>query len=233
MMNNQPTKTSRRAFVSSLALGATAGLAGISNPVSASVTNDFLGISPLNKTSGQVDEALKNAGKKTFPVAFDGSQANPWPIIWSNVYYITNEMSGIENSGLGVIGILRHSGILFTFKDEVVEKYELGKVFGHDDPLTGKPALRNTMWDPKEGTLPPGLTGVQGLIAKGELFCACDMAYRHYSGNIAKERGLKPEDVYNDFVAHKHDGIHLSPSGVWALGRMATYGISYIDASVG
>lgn len=233
MKDNQSTKTSRRAFVSSLALGAGAGLAAISHPVRAGITSDLLGMSPLRENSSDVDKALKAVGQKEFPVAFDGSQANLWPIIWSNVYYITNEMSGTPNQDLGVIGVLRHSGILFTFKDELVAKYNLGEVFNHNDPLTGKPAMRNTMWEPKGDTLPPGLTGVKGLMEKGEFFCACDMAYRHYSGEIATQRGLKAEDVYNDFVANKHDGIELAPSGVWVLGRMATYGVSYIDASVG
>ena len=233
MKDIQSTKTSRRAFVSSLALGATAGMAAISHPVQASIRSELFGAHYLRKDSGTVDEALKSAGQKSFPVAFDGSQANPWPIIWSNVYYLTNEMSGISNADLGVIGVLRHSGILFTFKDDLIKEYQLGEVFGYNDPFTNQPATRNTLWEPKEGTMPAGLTGVKGLMDKGELFCACDMAYKHYSGMIAEKRGMKPEDVYNDFVSHKHDGIHLAPSGVWVLGRMSTYGVSYIDASVG
>lgn len=226
-------KNSRRAFMTTMAMGAGIGLSAMTAPITKGIIPDLLN-DPLSKEeSDVVDAQIKATGKMKFPVAFDGSQANPWPIIWSNVYFITNEMSGIANKDLGVIGVLRHSGILFTFKDELIKEYELGALFGFMNPETGEAINQNTLWDPVEGTLPPGLTGVKGLMEKGESFMACQMAYRHYAGIIAGQRGLNADDVYNDFVANKHDGIHLAPSGVWALGRMATYGVSYIDASVG
>lgn len=224
---------SRRAFMATLAMGAGAGLSAMTDSFANSALPDYFGKTLKREESDSVDKALRAAGKLEFPVAFDGSQANPWPIIWSNVYYITNEASGTANKDLGVVGVLRHSGILFTFKDELIKEYGLSKVFGFVDPETGEGPDANPFWEPAEGTLPPGLTGVKGLMEKGQKFYACDMAYRHYSGEIAKQKGLKAEDVYNDFVAHKHEGIELAPSGVWVLGRMATYGISYIDASVG
>lgn len=237
LMENQPcnpqNSRTRRAFLGSLALGATAGLSVLSNPLEAGFNHSEIKNLFSFQDAGSVDAALKKVGKKRYPLAFDGSQANPWPIIWSNVYYITNEQTGTSNQDLGVIGVLRHSGILFTFKDELIQKYELGSVFNYNDPKTGKPTLRNVMWEPEAGDLPEGLTGIKGLMDKGEAFCACDMAYRHYGNLIAASHGVKGEDVYQDFLKYKHEGIHLSPSGVWALGRMSTYGVSYIDASVG
>ena len=90
------------------------------------------------------------------------------------------------------------------------------------------------MYDPGEGDTPlPGLKGLKGLMEMGAMVCVCNMAYKVYSGAVASMNNLNPEDVYNEFVAAKHPGIQIAPSGVWALGRLGENGIAYIDASVG
>lgn len=228
------TITTRRAFMATLAAGATTGLSIMANPAYAKFDADLFMNKPLNVGATEVDQTLKAIGKKDHPVAYDVSQANPWGFIWSNVYYMTNDETGTVPQKLGVLNVLRHHGILFSFKDDLIEKYKLGDVFHYNDPITKAPALRNPYYEPKEGTFPlPGLQGIDGLQKKGMEFCVCNMAYKVYSGIVAQSRGLKGEDVYNEFVAAKLPGIKLAPSGVWVLGRLAEHKIAYIDASLG
>ncbi|WP_296623050.1 Tat (twin-arginine translocation) pathway signal sequence containing protein [Marivirga sp.] len=223
---------SRRKFIGTMAAGATAGLSFLSNPVKA--LNSEVLQSIESPASNKADEMIKEVGKMQHPVAFDGSQAVHWGLIWSNVYYMTNEGTGTAPKDLGVLNVLRHHGIIFSLNDEVIKKYNLGEVFGYNDPVSSKPALRNPMYIPGEGDMPmPVLTGIKGLQEKGAKFCTCDMAYRVYSGIVANNMGLNAEDVYNDWVANKIEGVELAPSGVWALGRLAENKIAYIDACLG
>lgn len=223
---------SRRKFIGTMVVGATAGLSLLSNPAKALNSGFF---APSEASSGQNTDTMLNAvGKMKHPIAYDVSQAVHWGLIWSNVYYMTNEETGVAPKDLGVLNVLRHHGIIFSLKDEMIKKYKLGEVFGYNDPVSNKPALRNPMYEPGEGDMPmPVLTGIKGLQEKGAKFCTCNMAYKVYSGVVAQNMGLKPEDVYNDWVANKIDGVELAPSGVWALGRLMENGITYVDASLG
>ena len=188
----------------------------------------------LSAGGADLDVALKNLGQKAHPVAYDISQANPWGMIWSNVYYLTNGETGTAAADLGVLNVFRHHGMVFGLNDETISKYKLGEFFGFNDPVTGEPIVRNPYWEPEDGVFPlPGLAGIKALQEMGTMFCICDMARKVYSQFVAQKMGAKQEDVYNDFVAGTLPGVESAPSGVWVLGRLAENKIAYIDASVG
>ncbi|MDB4447646.1 Tat (twin-arginine translocation) pathway signal sequence containing protein [Roseivirga sp.] len=225
---------SRRQFVSSLtASAALAGIAMIPNTLTAE--GDRLPVQANGaQTGSDLDAAIKAIGQKEYPVAYDISQANPWGIIWSNVYYLTNNETGTEPKALGVLNVLRHHGIIFAFNDQTILKYKLGEHFGFNDPATNKPTLRNPFYIGDDAVFPvPGLSGIKGLQGNGALFCVCDMARKVNAQFIAQKMSLKTEDVYADLVKGTLPGILSAPSGVWALGRLANSSIAYIDASVG
>lgn len=229
---------SRRKFISSLSTGAAvaAGLAIIPSALNANVSKNKLDINikGLSKSGAALDEVLNRLGRSDHPVAFDMSSVNPWGLMWSNVYYLTNKETGTSESDLGVLNVFRHHGMIFALNDETIKKYKLGEFFGFNDPITGKPALRNPYYTPEEGVFPiPGLAGIKALQDMGTKFCVCDMARKVYSQFVGQKVGANPEDVYNDFVAGTLPGIEVAPSGVWALGRLAENKIAYIDASVG
>lgn len=229
MKDSNHSLNSRRAFVGTLAAGVTAGISMMSSQAQAKILTSS--VAPMG--GDEVDKGLNKIGKKQHPVAYDVSQANPWGVIWSNIYYMTNQETGTPNNQLGVLNVLRHDGILYSFNDDLVKEYQLGKLFKGNDK-SGNPLTRNPMYDPKDGDMPlPGLVGLKGLMERGAMVCVCNMAYKVYSSAVASKLGLNPDDVYNDFVAAKHPGIQIAPSGVWVLGRLAENGIAYIDASVG
>ncbi len=227
---------SRRKFMGKLAVGATAGLAFASNPLQATgIDSKLFSLSAsLDQTGDDVDRALKALGKKEHPVAYDMSSANPWGLIWSNVYYMTNEQTGTTPQKLGVLNVFRHHGMVFGLNDETIKKYKLGEFFGFNDPITNKPIVRNPYYQPEDGVFPlPGLDGIKALSEKGTVFCICDMARKVYAQFVGQKAGVKTEDVYADFVKGTLPEIKAAPSGVWVLGRLAENGIAYIDASVG
>jgi hypothetical protein len=234
MKKSKTKPNARRAFVGTLAAGTAAGISLLSNPVQAKLRPELFESLKTPGGADDIDRGLKNIGKMEHPVAYDMSQAIPWGAWWSNVYYMTNTETGTDASDLGVLIVLRHDGILFSFKDELIEKYKLGELLKGKDPQTGEPALRNSLYEPQEGDVPlPGLAGLKGLMEQGTMICVCNMAYKVYSGAVATMMDLDPDEVYNEFVAAKHPGIELAPSGVWVLGRLAENRIAYIDASLG
>lgn len=231
---NTKKPNSRRQFVSALAASATlAGIAAIPKTLKGGaehLANQSKGV----QQGSDLDREITALGRKQHPVAYDISQANPWGLIWSNVYYLTNGETGTQPKNLGVLNVLRHHGILFAFNDETIKKYKLGEHFQFNDPLTNKPTLRNPYYIGDDAVFPvPGLDGIKGLQEKGALFYVCDMARKVNAQFIAQKMGMKTEDVYSDLVKGTHPGIKAAPSGVWALGRLAENRIAYIDASVG
>ena len=61
----------------------------------------------------------------------------------------------------------------------------------------GKPALRNTVYEPQEGDMPlPPIQGIKDLQFRGSFFCECDLALKVYGSAIAKKVNLYPDEVY-------------------------------------
>lgn len=228
---------SRRKFIGSLTTGAmAAGLAFIPKPLHAHSGMGELnfGLDELITDKDNLDETLKKIGNKSHPLAYDMSSTNPWGLIWSNVYLMTNGQTGTPENKVGLLNVFRHHGMVYGLNDETIKKYKLGEFLGFIDPITKKPALRNAYYQPEDGVFPlPGLAGIKDLQAKGVQFCICDMARKVYSQFVGQKEGVDPAIVYDDFVKGTLPGIKAAPSGVWVLGRLAENNISYIDASVG
>ena len=228
---------SRRKFIGSLTTGAVvAGLAFIPKPVHAHANMEkfTFGLDELVSDDEDLAETIKKVGNMSHPLAYDMSSSNPWGLIWSNVYYLTNGQTGTSASDIGLLNVFRHHGMVFGLNDETIKKYKLGEFLGLNDPITNAPALRNPYWEPEDGVFPlPGLAGIKGLQENGAQFCICDMARKVYSGFVGEKHGVDPSVVYDDFVKGTLPGIKAAPSGVWVLGRLAENNISYIDASVG
>jgi len=227
---------SRRKFLGAMTTGAmVAGFSLIPEPLQAKILSGNFDFKLEDLAKGEeLDKALKKLGNMAHPVAYDISQANAWGLIWSNVYYLTNDQTGTPAAELGVLNVFRHHGMLFGLNDHTISKYKLGEFFGHNDPITKAPMTRNPYYEPEDGVFPlPGLAGIKGLQENGTLFCICDMARQVYAQFVGQKMGVATEEVYEDFVAGTLPGIEAAPSGVWVLGRLAENKIAYIDASVG
>jgi hypothetical protein len=221
--NNQ---NSRRKFLGALAMGAAAsGLSILS--------------SPLQANSLQFDEEKLNESDKWFKkikgshrIVYDGSTPHDgFPIIWNWAFLLTNNQTGTPDEDMTAMTVIRHKAIPYAFEDRLWEKYALGEFFGLNDNSTGKPSVRNLVYEPKDGDFPlPGIDGIKRLQERGSMFCACDLATKVYSGFVAQKMNLDPTEVYNDWVSGVLPDIQLVPSGVWALGRAQEHGCGYIFA---
>ena len=215
--------SSRREFIGTLAAGATGILA----------TSGSLVAAPLHPTvpvNDADDWMSKIKGKHR--ILYDATEPHDgFPIIWSWVFYKTNNQTGTLDADLTAVVVLRHNAIPLAMEDRLWEKYKFGETFKVNDSTTSAPAVRNPYYIPKDQMwLTNGIEGIKALQARGVMFCVCEMAIAVYSGMIAKGMNLNAEDVKKDWFSGLLPGIQPVPSGVWAISRAQEKGCAYCYA---
>ena len=232
MQDHEPLSASRRNFLGTLATGTAAlTLSTIAAPLAA-------GAKTMNENftdPNDPEEIFKNI-KGKHKVVFDATQPHEiLPFAWPRVFLLSNEKTGTPAKDNSVVVVLRHSAIAYAFEDRLWNKYKFGEVFKADDPATKTASLRNPFWKPKEDdfVIPgvgPVAIGINELQASGVMFMVCDTAMTVYSSVVAKGMNMDAAEVKKDWVAGLLPGVHVVPSGVWALGRAQEKGCAYIFA---
>ena len=225
----QQSPNSRRGFLELLALGATASsLSMFAAPLMAA---EALNID--KKAYQDADAWFKNI-KGSHRVVYDGTTPHDGlPVLWTYAFYETNNATGTADDDMTAVCVLRHNAIAFAMEDALWYQYKLGEFFGIQDNQTGKPSLRNTVYEPVNGDFPiPGVPGLKQMQERGVMFCVCDLALKVYSGFIADKFEIQDKDrVYEEFKSGIHPDVQLVPSGVWALERVQNeHGCAYIFA---
>jgi hypothetical protein len=229
MENNQST---RRDFIGALAVSAaTIGMTTITAPIAAHAKT----VSDKFSDPDNPDEWF-NQIKGKHKVVFDVTQPHEiFPFAWPRVFLITNEKTGTPAKENSVVVVLRHSAIGYAMDNDLWAKYKLGEVFKAEDPATKAPSTRNPFWKPKPGDYKvPGFgniaIGINELQDSGVLFCVCDAAMTVYSAAVADGMKKDAAEVKKEWVAGLLPGMHVVPSGVWAIGRAQERGCGYIFA---
>lgn len=223
-MKNLSHSKSRRMFIGKLAAGTGVGLTSL-------ITLDHAGAAPGAGTKADTESWFENA-KGSHRIVYDAPEHHAgYPFIWSWVYYLTNNQTGVADNDMTAMVVLRHNAIPFAMEDRLWQKYKLGEVFQVTDNTTKKSALRNPYYEPREGDFPaPGIDGIRKLQERGAMFCVCNMALKVYSAEVARIAGLDPEEVYADWKDGVLKNIEIVPSGVWAVSRAQKHGFSYCYA---
>lgn len=225
MKSNQLNAT-RRDFLGALVIGAAAsGISAFANPLEAKIRGfESSGLSDPEKWFDKI--------KGTHRVVFDGAKPNnAFPVIWNWAWYYTNNGSGAADDDLTGMTVLRHDAIPYALNDSAWEKYKLGEMFDIKDNTKKAAALRNVVYEPKEGDMPmPVIQGIKELQDRGAMFCVCDLALNVYSGLAAQKMGMDPTEAYEEWKAAVLPDIQIVPSGVWALTRAQEHDCTYIFA---
>ncbi len=214
--------SSRRKFVGTMAAGASALMAGIPSVEG----------KPSDTASAGEAEAWFNKVKGSHRIVYDAPEPhNGFPVIWSWVYYNTNNETGSADNDLTAMVVLRHNAIPLAMEDRLWEKYKFGEMFKINDNNTGAPALRNPFWIPQGKDLPmTAIDGMKRLQERGALFCVCNMAISVYSGFAAQALGTDAETVKKDWLSGILPGVQVVPSGVWAVSRAQEKKMAYCYA---
>ena len=109
---------SRRGFLGTLALGATAStLSVLTNPIHANAATFDI------KVMGDADKWFDKI-KGTHRIVYDGSTPNHgFPVIWNWAFYLTNNGTGTPDEDMTAVTVLRHEALPIAFEDRLWEKY--------------------------------------------------------------------------------------------------------------
>jgi len=217
------TSTHRRGFLGGIAAGAAA--LGLGSLLPRSLQGQP---TPPRATLDPAYDAWLARIVGQHKMVFDAPEPNDgMPVIWPRVWLTTtNATLGTTDAQNRAVVILRHGAIGFALKDAAWANYKLGEVFNIRDG--NAPATRNTWFKPLP--LPLAGTGIEGLMAAGVLFAACDMALTVYSSRVAQAMGTNPTMVKADWVANLIPGIQVVASGVMAVNGAQEKGCSYCFA---
>jgi intracellular sulfur oxidation DsrE/DsrF family protein len=215
---------SRRKFMEAMAAGA-AGLSFLSSPILANNVQPDLALV-------EDAEAWFKKIKGKHKIVYDAPEPHDgFPIIWSWVFYKTNNATGTPDNELTAVVVLRHSAIPIAMEDKLWEKYKFGENFKINDPVTSAPAVKNPFYVPEAQMWKDfGIEGIKSLQARGVMLCVCDMALTVNSTVTAKAMNTSAEEVKKEWVAGLLPGIQVVPSGVWAIGRAQERGCAYCFA---
>lgn len=119
---------------------------------------------------------------------------------------------GSANTARAVV-VIRHEATPAALSDAAWKRYEIGAVEKVDDPTTKQPAVRNPFWSnpSRDKDAPPDL---QGLVGRGVIVLACNLALTHLSERIARAHGEDPAAVHSALRGSLVPNAYAVPSGV-------------------
>ena len=219
-MSDLRQATPRRAFLGTLAAGAAAlGLSQIPDAIAEP------------KADADFDNVLRKLKGRKHRQLFDAPESNhSMAVIWSWAFLHTHNSLGVADKDVGVVVVLRHEAIPFAMEDRLWEKYKFGEVFKIDDPVTKAPSVRNVVTNIKPEDMPMPEMAMEKVQKRGVVFGVCDLAITVYSANVAKTMNMNADDVKKEWEQGVLPGIHLLPSGVWAVNRAQEQGFTYCFA---
>jgi len=222
-MKKNTSLTSRRTFINTLAVGAT----GMMASASAFARPSF----EMSASVNDAEEWMKKI-KGKHKIIYDASEPhNGFAVLWSWVFYQTNNQTGTPDNDQTALVVLRHNAIPLAMEDRLWEKYKFGEMFKITDNNAKAPALRNVFYDPHGADFPlSAVEGIKRLQQRGVMFCVCDTALTVFSGFVAQAINQKPEDIKKDWLSGLLPGIQAVPSGVWAISRAQERGCAYCYA---
>jgi len=128
----------------------------------------------------------------------------------------TNAVVGCHSQALGIV-----------MNDALWSKYEFGKRFSTNDPLTKQPSTRNPLV-PKEAGYEWSVDySVTRLQERGVRFVACLRSIRALAFEIATERSAA-DGIRQELIAGLLTGVTPVPAMVVAINRAHEAGLSYV-----
>jgi len=116
-----------------------------------------------------------------------------------------------------------------VFGDTIWAKYDLGRRVKAKDPRTGKSALRNVLWQPREGEEMYEYS-VNALQPRGAKFILCNNVLRFVTRTLAGETGATYEATRAGLIAGLLPNVTVVPAMVVALGLAQERGCAYVYA---
>jgi intracellular sulfur oxidation DsrE/DsrF family protein len=224
MNNHDSNSTARRSLLSGIGVAALAGVALGSTAARAQQKSGKF------EPKRHAEDAWMDALPGVHRVFIDTDSTAG---VGNALRYATNilnaQASGYKGADqdMAIIICMRHASTTLGFSDAMWAKY--GSSLG---AMMGRPAAAQ---QPQPGQAAPATparnaqtAAIAAAAARGVHFAICDMATTLMSGMVARQAGLKAEDVHAELVANTVPNAHMVPAGVMALTRAQEYGYSFL-----
>ena len=196
-----------------------------------------------------------HASQAPLPLAPPAAQEGPWDSTWldqltakhkqvfdipayaggDGLFYVKNYFNAHRDAYgrtfpdvQAVLGI-HGDAYPIVFTDAIWAKYDFGRRVKATDPRTGKPALRNVLWQPREGE-DVFEYSVNALQPRGAKFILCNNVLRFVTRTLAQETHATYEATRSDLIAGLLPGVTVVPAMVVALGLAQEHGCAYVYA---
>ena len=166
---------------------------------------------------------------------FDSPEIDDGLALWqaSTVGRGYDTVLGAGQSWVPVV-VLRHKALPMALNDAMWDKYGIGQLLKLKDPVSGAPARRNPFHDvaaASQYAMVGPDTSIKGLIDKGGVILACNLAAMAYAGQTARRLKLDVAGVRTDFLANMAPGVMLQPSGIYAVVRAQDAGCRFLRST--
>lgn len=229
--SKQPT-THRRDFLTQVATAAVAvaGTACAAPLAAANLSASPAGGTPFDDTWTRRVSSAKHRAVFDSPAVDDGLALSHATFFMQGY----KEQFGLSGDDVVPVVIMRHLGTIMAMNDALWEKYTLGERYKVKDPNTGKDAVRNPFLhvskDDKDPLVSPEAS-LEGLRAAGAVLLACNKAAMRFAGQMATKSKRNAEEVRAEFRANMVPGVHLQPSGIYAVLRAQDAGCGFIKST--
>lgn len=231
-MSRDASNPSRRTFIANVASGASAIAA-----VGLSATTVLAQGAASPAAQGEwdlswLDRVQRAKHKIVFdsPAIGDGMALNN-AVTWLNGY---REVYQTTDADMAAVVVFRHKGLPVALNDDMWARLKLGEDEKVKDSATGETAMRNPFAsvkpDDKNPPVMPG-AGVDGLIARGVIVLACNLALMRHAGPLAKAEGISREQAQQALIASVLPGVIRMPSGVFATSRAEEAGCVFLRST--
>jgi hypothetical protein len=208
---NAPHSSSRRDFLSDLALGTGAALAFTPlDPADAAAER-------LAESAAEWDMSWVDRLTGKYRAVFDSPDINEGTVFTNATVFMSGfqEVYKVGDADTQAVIVMRHIGVSLAFNDAMWEKY----------------GIAADLKVPNAETKNPYTTQLAGLKARGATLIACNLAANRQAGVIAQRVGAPRETVRADIFANLIPGTIVMPSGVFATLRAEMAGCSFLKSA--
>jgi hypothetical protein len=212
--------TSRRQFLDSLAVGATALAAMPALPAAlGALPADFRHEVAQGAWDVTWHERLTGRVRTVFDVPEIESGYGVWRAsVWARQY---QAVLGMPARDLSTALVLRHNAIVLAMQQGFWDRYAIGKSRGVTHPVTGAPTDRNPVLMTDADGLPEVMqaSSLPSFLQRGGVALACDVALQDLVALIMEADKVGEAVAKDQARRWMVPGVILQPSGVFAVLR--------------
>jgi hypothetical protein len=220
----------RREFLETLALGGVALAVGACASATTAAETPAPAIPPAAKEGPWDSSWLDQLTAKHKQIFDISAYADGGGLFYAKNYFNAHrDAFGTTYPDVQAVLGIHGDAYPIVFTDAIWAKYGFGHRVKAKDPRTGKSALRNVMWQPREGEEMYEYS-VNALQPRGAKFILCNNVLRFVTRTLAKETGSTYQATRAELLAGLLPNVTVVPAMVVALGLAQEHGCAYVYA---